>query len=116
MKFFVPYADSPEQADRVWNATRDFLTTQGRPTQPERYGRIVFTHNGKHYDLKVGDIHPDLREEVFVIFKGIAPGPHYICTPSRGVVQGEPYLVGWEGARLIEFLPADAGEDVDADD
>jgi hypothetical protein len=107
MQFFVPHADSPEQSEAVWNATRDFLSVQGFHTQPERYCRIVFRHNGKPYDLKVGDIHPDLGEEVLVIFKGIAPSPHYICTANRGVVRGEPYLVGFDGARLIEFLSAE---------
>ena len=116
MKFFVPHADSPEQSETVWNATRDSLLAQGFHTDPERYGRIVFRHNGKPYDLKVGEIHPDLGEEVLVILKGVAPSPHYICTANRGVVRGDPYFVGSGGARLIEFLPADAGPDPDADD
>lgn len=105
MRFTVPFAASPEQAETVWSATRDFLREQGMQTATERYARIVFRHNGKAYDLKVGDIHPDLNEPVLVILKSTSRPLYYVCTPNRGVVRGDPYLVGVEGTRALEFVP-----------
>ena len=94
MKFTIPHAADYAQAESVWSAVRKFLDTQGHGTESRRIARIAFRHNGKLYDLGVGDIHPDLHEAVLVILKGTNPSLYYICTANRGVVRGDPYLVG----------------------
>jgi hypothetical protein len=100
MKFTVPAAQDREQAEKVWTAVRDFLASLGHKTTSRRIAGIMFVHNGKSYDLSVGDMHPDLGEPVLVILEGL--GLHYICTPNRGVIRGDPYLVG-QSASVVEF-------------
>jgi hypothetical protein len=94
MKFTVPAAKDRNQAEDVWRAVRDFLAQQGFQTHPDRFARITFKHNSKTYDLSVGDIHPDLHEPVCVILKATTHFIYYVCTTNRGVVRGDPYLVG----------------------
>lgn len=94
MKFTVYAAKDEAQAETVWNSVRDFLMEQGFKTVDARYQRIRFEHNGKNYDLKIGDTHPDLHEPVIVILKSSDTPLYYICTTNRGVVRGDPYLVG----------------------
>lgn len=104
MKFFVPHADSDEEAESVRKSVRTFLESQGSPTCEDRIQRIKFHHNGKPYDLSVGDIHPDLNEPVLFIFRANHPSLYYACTPNRGVVRGEPYLIGdHEGTHAFLF-------------
>lgn len=94
MKFSVPAAKDRVQAETVWNAVRDFLAEQGLETEPDRFARIRFRHNGKAYGLSIGDMHPDLHEPVCVILKARNRPLYYVCTTNRGVVRGDPYLVG----------------------
>ena len=104
MKFFVPHSESDEEAESVRESVRDFLASQGAPTYEDRIHRIKFRHNGKAYDLSVGQTHPDLREEVLFIFRAKHPGLYYACSANRGVLRGEPYLIGdHDGTHAIPF-------------
>lgn len=94
MQFTIPAAKDQEQAEVVWHSVRDFLLEQGLHTDTTRFQRLRFTHNGRKYDLSVGDIHPDLREPVVVILKSSDRPLYYVCTTNRGVTGGDPYLVG----------------------
>jgi hypothetical protein len=94
MKFFSPHTDDPEHANRIRAVVMEFLASQGCAVEGRKIWRISFRHNGKAYDLKVGEQHPDLREDVLFIFQAKHPGLYYACTAHRGVASGGPYLIG----------------------
>lgn len=94
MRFFVPHAQNSEEAESVWRSVRAFLEQQMRPTTPRRIWKVAFRHNSKPYELEVGKRHPDLGEDVLMIFRAAGYELYYACTENRGVVRGEPYLVG----------------------
>ena len=94
MKFTVPAAKDDDQAEAVWHSVRDFLLEQGLHTEETRFQRVKFTHNSRKYDLGVGDIHPDLQEPVVVILRSSDRPLYFVCTTTRGVAGGDPYLVG----------------------
>jgi len=94
--FFVPHTASPEEAEEVYVAVRKFLNDNGWPTADERYRRLSFRHEGKSYDLGVGERHPELPEEVLLILRAEGAQNYYVCTANRGTVRGAPYLIGEE--------------------
>jgi hypothetical protein len=100
MKFFIPAAEDAAQAEEVYQSIRRFVAEQeGRLTITRIY-RIEFSHNGKQYNLAVGDRFQEVRGElVIAILEGRA---YYVCTPHRGVVRGQPFLVSREFATHIE--------------
>lgn len=105
VKFFVPYANTDEQAEKVWSSVRTFLTQQGFSTTERRIRKVYFRHNGQDYEAEVGKLFSDLREEATIILEAAHHRLIYLCTPNRGVVRGEPYLIGARdsGAYLVDF-------------
>ena len=104
MKFFIPAAEDPAQAEGVYQSIRRFVAEQvGRLTN-KRIFRIQFVRNGKQYNLAVGDRFQDLRgERVIAILEGRV---YYICTPNWGVVRREPFPVGRDPhTHIEEFEP-----------
>jgi hypothetical protein len=106
-KFFVPQTPDPEAAERVWEATRTFLESEGfKPMESRRIFRLGYLHDGKHMEAEVGVPHPYAMavdwdrleevgdpQEVLVILECLG-GPYLVCTWDRGVHRGEPILVG----------------------
>lgn len=104
MKFFVPHASDEAEAESVRTSVRTFLGKHGFHTEEDRIQRITFRHNSKPYDLAVGKLHPDLHEDVLLIFKAAQPNLYFACAANRGVVRGEPYLIGGgDGTRAYLF-------------
>ena len=103
--FFVPYAESPEQAERVYESIRDFMAKVAfRPTDRRIYS-IAYRHNGRNYVATVGEKGPE-NERVIAILETLNPGSLYmICSPYRGVVSGEPFLAG-DVQAVVDFAPA----------
>ena len=85
MEFFVPHATDAEQAERAYAAIKEFVAGQVGSLTDKRIYRIRFSHDGNCFDLRVGDIHPQLGERVIAIFEGYI---YYVCTQNRGVVRG----------------------------
>ncbi len=108
MKFFLPHASSPEQAEEVVRAVRIFLAAQDLPPRPPPVGKLDFRHNGGDYALEVGAKHPALGEPVLLILEASTRPCYYVCTPNRGVLRGEPYLVGLPHTRAVPFEEGDA--------
>lgn len=102
MKFFVPEASTPEQAEEVWNATRRFAgETMAREIGTQRIFRLRYVHNAKSLTAEVGQPEPLTGEPVLVILDS---NPYLVCTPNRGVVRGTPVLVGRQAVRdVVEF-------------
>jgi hypothetical protein len=109
--FFVPYIDDPAQAEELWQATKLFMERQHgwKAVTGHRLFRLDYTHNGKQVEAEVGKSHPyghpatweylpdyddpKAGEYVVAILEN-AGGPYLVCTHSRGVMRGDPILVG----------------------
>lgn len=111
VEFFIPYIDDAKKAEEVWRAIERFLAeTQGYDgITDSRIFRLEYTHNGKEWEAQVGEPHPygqpatweyvpDYSDpkagEYVVAILEMQGGPFLVCTHSRGVVRGEPILVG----------------------
>lgn len=105
MKFYIPHASSDEQAATVYQAIKSFAKDMtGWDASDRHIRRIEYVHEGKRYTAEVGELEPRTHEEVIAILetapkKGL---PYLVCTPNRGVVRGEPMLVGDNEIRDIE--------------
>lgn len=108
MKFFVPYAQDDEQALEAWQATRKFAEENfpGWVIAARYIYRLDYTHDGKRYSIRVGQPHP-YGEEALVILEAANPFGqvlYLVCTPNRGVLRGEPILVGPGEVQFIELF------------
>lgn len=107
--FFIPYISDRVYSEEVWAGTKKFMEDEHhwRPTN-RRIFRLDYVHDGKHELAEVGVSHPygwlpDWEyprdphaegEHVVAIFETEEGGPYLVCTENRGVVRGEPILVG----------------------
>jgi hypothetical protein len=100
MKFFIPYASTPEMAEQVYESIKKFAvsTAHGSPSQ-RRIFRIKYHHEGKNYQAEVGKEHRRIGEEVIAILESFV---YLICSPNRGVVRGGPCMVGYDEVDEIE--------------
>jgi hypothetical protein len=71
---------------------------------PKRIYRLDFAHEGRPFTATVGEIFLRLREVVAAILFDTTKKCYLICTASRGVAHGEPYLSGHEELRNIEYF------------
>lgn len=101
MKFFIPnMQDKPEESEKIYKAIKDFAKeTEGWDSTGRRIFRISYHHNGKLYNAEVGKINNVNHEPVVAILESTT---YLICTPNRGVIRGEPILVGSEEITSIE--------------
>ena len=90
MRFFVPRAETPAEAQHVWEATRQFLDSEGFLSEPRKIWKVAYRSGGEAKVLKVGDTYPDVGEEVLLILKAADGSRYFVCTPSRGVIGGRP--------------------------
>lgn len=102
MKFFVPFSDSPEQAERVYQV---FVQNHGYPVAPGsgRLFSLAFRYGGRTLLVEVGqEINgfPEAAGEVL----GIVETPELLTihTRLRGGLSATPILVspGEAGARV----------------
>ena len=91
--FFVPHAKNEEEAKSVRQSTIEFMKQQGFKIAPERkIFKIEYRHNGKNCVAEVGKIDSYGHEMVLILLD--ADSLYLCCTASRGVVRGEPILIG----------------------
>lgn len=102
MDFFVPAADSPDEAEKVWQATRQFAKDNlGWEVGDRRIFRLSGIHAGERIVCEVGKAEPYGGEVVVAILESNA---FLVCTANRGVLRGEPILVGTsEVDSVIDF-------------
>ena len=92
MKFFVPGASNEMEAERIWNATVAFAKhTSGWDIVDRKIFQISYVHEGKSYLDEVGKPNQRNKEVVCAILESNA---YLVCTGNRGVLSGEPILVG----------------------
>lgn len=93
MKFFVPAAESDEQAERVYKSFADFNSAL---VKDERIWKLSWEHNGEEMFCEVGGPLPSYygtaNEPVLAIFD--CDSVYKICTENRGGVRGESVLAG----------------------
>jgi hypothetical protein len=87
MKFFVPHAESAEEAESVLQSIASFVQTA---VPKQRIYSIRYTHNGKEMIATVGqfaDAYYKEGEQPVIAILAL-PNAYAICLPSRGVVSG----------------------------
>jgi hypothetical protein len=105
MKFFIPSAEDPTAAEKVYDAIVKFNCEQLKATiSPKRIYKLDFAHEGRSFTATVGEVFPRLRETVVAILFDTTKKCYLICTAHRGVARGEPYLSGHEEMRDIEYF------------
>lgn len=110
MKFFIPMADSPEEATRVYAGIKKFLGENLGATFSDRKVRVLeWRHDGVDYTAEVGKPTDFNGELVIAILD--QPVPHeanrhlyHVCTPTRGVRGGISILVG-HPLKVLDFDP-----------
>lgn len=105
VKFYAPYTDSKEQAEKLWVSVRRYLTQQGFSTTERRIRKVYFRHKGQEYEAEVGKLFREIQEETIFIVEAAHRRLIYLCTPHRGVVRGDPYLVDARdsGTFIVDF-------------
>src|SRR5262245_7393473 len=102
MKFFLPFATA-QHAEKTYQTIRRSVEQKTFPVADARYFEIFDSDNGEELHARVGEPDPLTGEMVIAIFRAKdSSGPFLICTPSRGVAQGEPILARGD-SRAIEF-------------
>lgn len=100
--FFLPFADSAATADEAYETIRSTMAKEAFPPTDRRIYRVAYQHNGRDLVATVGEKDVD-GETVIAILEVYNPEQIYmICTPSRGVVRGDPILAG-AALAVIDF-------------
>jgi hypothetical protein len=101
MKFFVPDVENEEKAERLYQATKKFAAETCWPVADRRIQSIRYKHDGKPFLAMVGEVEPITGEKVIAILES---NTYLVCTSSRGVLRGQPILVGKnEVTSVIDF-------------
>ena len=107
-KFFIPYATTPEDAERKYQEIKSrVIKSFPGPFSERRIFRIKFKERNTTYKFEVGEkaeFH-EVDDEVFAIFEAPSINTAYlICTPSRGVNPRTPMpvIVGLHDVIKIE--------------
>jgi hypothetical protein len=99
MRFFIPHAKDKEEEIEVYTAVKKFAKENlGWSISDRKIFSIDYVHDGKRYRAEVGKVENLIGEEVIAILESNA---YLICTPNRGVIRGEPILVGTESAHSV---------------
>lgn len=99
--FFIPAADTSEQAEEVLTAIKKFATENlSREIGSRRVYRLSYNHNGQTVDAVVGEADPLSGEPVIAILD--AGDMYLVTTANRGVARGEPILVGKGSVLYVE--------------
>lgn len=103
MKFFIPYTDR-RKAEPLWAEVRQALREAGLPTTARRIQALTLANARSEHVLAVGMSTPDSEEPILMILEASDAGVYYACTPSHGVDEGAPFILGLgEYGRVIDF-------------
>lgn len=123
-QFFIPYIEDADRAEEYWQSIKAFAEQHDSRVSDARIAHLEYLHDGREMKATVGEPHPyghpasweytpdyvpdysDPRagEYVVAIFECRQPGPFLVCTHNRGVVRGEPILVGAGEVRRVEYF------------
>ena len=100
MNFFIPKTSDSAEATKIYEASRTFCEQQtGWPTTKRLIYSVRYRHNGHQHLAQVGDL-DNTDGLVICIFETLQA--FLVCTPNRGVLRGEPILVGRSAVSYIE--------------
>jgi hypothetical protein len=100
MHFFFPKTSDPAEANKFYEASRTFCEQQtGWQITKRLIYAIRYRHNGHEYLAQVGDL-DNTDGLVTCIFE--TSQAFLVCTPKRGVLRGEPMIVGRSDISDIE--------------
>lgn len=104
--FFLPGIDEAEDAEGIYAATAKNL--YGETVPERRIQRLDYEHNGQKLRAEVGEPDPGGEGVVMAIFGPSSPrNLYYVTTLNRGVLRGDPIMVGADEVRKVyEFLAA----------
>ena len=106
MKFFIPKVEDAQKAERVYQGIRRFITTtMGAKLSDERIFRVSGVHKGKKLEARVGERAERVIEPVIAILHDDSKNLYYVCTPNKGIIRGDPYLVEGGETTMEEFEP-----------
>lgn len=109
MKFFVPGSGPELDPEWIWAATRAALDDLGYPTTRRRI-QALRIGDRRELLVEVGKPIPDDAYPVVVILEAAGVEEFYVCTPFRGILEGDPYILGLSGeGRVIDFDEEVAG-------
>jgi len=102
VKFFIPYAKDKKQAEKVFQGIKKFAKKSvGWDVTDRRIFSLTYLHDRKKYHSEVGQPDDRVNEEVIAILESYT---YLVCTHNRGVIRGEPVLVGKEEVKKsIDF-------------
>lgn len=101
MDFFIPKAESPEEAEELWLANRDHLRANGYGVTDRRIYEIRYRHNSESLIATVGRPEPLTKGLILMIFEA---SPFLICTPDRGfVTNSEVPIYAGTPDRIVDF-------------
>jgi hypothetical protein len=104
MKFFLPFADDPVQAEHCWEASRVILAEAGFPTTRRRIQALAFVHEEESRYLQIGVDHAGCGEPVYLIFRARNAPFYWVCTPTFGLLGLPPLAVpARRGTWAVEF-------------
>jgi len=102
MKFLVPAARSPEQAEEVYEGIKKFAKqTLGWEIESARICSITYKDKMKTVTATVGGHEPREGEVVVAILES---NTYLVCTPNRGVLRGMPIMVGKQEVSHVELF------------
>jgi len=93
MRFFVPAAGAPREAEETYQRIRDHVATFIGPITEKRIYRLKYDGNGRPQSALVGSDHHGFgKGPVLAIFEG-CDGVYYVCTQKDGMHEPEPHSV-----------------------
>jgi hypothetical protein len=105
MKFFIPLGRDVARERRIYrDIKRSLAKALHTRFTTQEIASLHCQHDGQEYDLDVGQPHPLTGETIMVILCGNPCTHYYVCTRTRGVSEGQPFLVDAQHVlSVIEF-------------
>ena len=105
MKFFLPHTKDEAHAKQLYEAAKQFCEAQtGWLILPKKIATLRYRHNGQEHIAAVG--YKDCTEgEVLCILESKIT--FLVCTEDRGVLRGDPIIVGREEVSDVEYFDED---------
>jgi len=103
MKFFIPNAADEKQALKTYGSIKKFTSyTTGWDINDRLIYGIKYRHDGKDYEVRVGEQEEVEGNEVIAILESRLN--YFICSQYRGVEAGHPIMIDRnEVKEIVDF-------------
>ncbi|WP_080058466.1 hypothetical protein [Spirosoma aerolatum] len=99
MEFFIPFAASEAQTQRILKRISDNLRGYGYQLNQGFFYQVSYAFEGALVSDTVGEASSQNKEIVLAIFR--QPEEYLICTYSRGVTWGKPMVAHSNDIQLV---------------